>query len=74
MQIMQGWSRLLTTPHGRGFKKMSSVLLQHLHTKKEVDHAIKRTEDKVLVLRFGREDETECMKLDDIVSQIVLCI
>ena len=48
---------------------MSTVLLQQLHTKNEVDHAIKRTEDKVLVLRFGREDEAECMKLDDLVSQ-----
>lgn len=45
-----------------------SYVLNKLSSKKEVDNAIRHTEDKVLVLRFGRESETECMKLDDIVS------
>lgn len=44
-----------------------SYLLQRLKTKKEVDNAIKNTEDKVLVLRFGKEKDPVCMQLDDIV-------
>ena len=30
--------------------------------------AIRSTEDKVLVLRFGKEGDQDCMRLDDIVS------
>ena len=45
-----------------------AFLLPRLTTKKEVDGAIKRTEDKVLVLRFGRETDGVCMQLDEIVS------
>lgn len=46
-----------------------SYVLNKLSSKKEVDNAIRHTEDKVLVLRFGRESETECMKLDDILAK-----
>jgi len=42
--------------------------MQTLTSKKEVDYVIKNTLDKVLVLRFGREEDPETMKLDDIVS------
>ena len=45
-----------------------SFLLPHLETKKAVDDAIKGSEDKVLVLRFGRDSDGVCMQLDDIVS------
>ena len=45
-----------------------SYILNKLKSKKEVDNVIKATEDKVLVLRFGRETDTVCMQLDDIVS------
>lgn len=45
-----------------------SYILSKLSSKKEVDNAIRSTEDKVLVLRFGRENEAECMILDNIVS------
>ena len=51
------------------FLKTMSFLLQKLESKKEIDHVIKRTEDKVLVLRFGKEDDPECLKMDDIVSR-----
>ena len=46
-----------------------SYILPRLETKKDVDRAIKSTEDKVLVLRFGRETDTVCMQLDEIVSR-----
>ena len=44
-----------------------SYLLPKLTTKTEVDHAIKSTEDVVLVMRFGRDDDPVCMQLDNIV-------
>ncbi len=45
-----------------------SVPLQKLTTKVEVDSVIQKTEDLVLVLRFGRDTDLTCMQLDDIVS------
>lgn len=47
-----------------------SYVLPRLESKKAVDRAIQSTEDKVLVLRFGRETDTVCMQLDEIVSLI----
>ena len=44
-----------------------SYLLTSLETKKDIDRAIKGCEDKVLVLRFGRETDAVCMQLDEIV-------
>ena len=46
-----------------------SFLLQKLESKKDVDVAIRTTEDKVLVLRFGRETDAVCLQLDDVVRQ-----
>ncbi|XP_041457904.1 thioredoxin-like protein 4B [Lytechinus variegatus] len=46
-----------------------SYLIPALSTKKEIDEAIKRTEDKILVLRFGRSDDIVCMQLDEILSK-----
>ncbi len=45
-----------------------SYVLPRLETKKDIDRAIKSSEDKVLVLRFGKETDAVCMQLDDIVS------
>lgn len=45
-----------------------SYLLTELKTKKEIDHVILNTIDKVLVLRFGRASDITCMQLDEIVS------
>ena len=52
--------------YGRRFKM--AALLNSLSSKKEVDRVIKSTEDKVLVLRFGKESDPTCLKLDDTVS------
>uniref|UniRef100_A0ABK0LW60 Thioredoxin-like protein n=2 Tax=Rattus norvegicus TaxID=10116 RepID=A0ABK0LW60_RAT len=43
-----------------------SFLLPKLTSKKEVDQAIKSTAEKVLVLRFGRDEDPVCLQLDDI--------
>ena len=42
---------------------MNSLISTRLQMK-----AIRSTEDKVLVLRFGKESDQDCMRLDDIVS------
>lgn len=49
--------------------RIMSFVLNKLSTKKDVDNAIKTCEDKVLVLRFGRETDTVCEQLDDIVRR-----
>ncbi|XP_057568838.1 thioredoxin-like protein 4B isoform X2 [Hippopotamus amphibius kiboko] len=46
-----------------------SFLLPKLSSKKEVDQAIKSTAEKVLVLRFGRDEDPICLQLDDILSK-----
>lgn len=46
-----------------------SFLLPKLTSKKEVDEAIKSVAEKVLVLRFGRDEDLVCLQLDDIVSR-----
>ncbi|XP_072026961.1 thioredoxin-like protein 4B [Amphiura filiformis] len=46
-----------------------SFLLPKLGSKKEVDEAIKTTEDLVLVLRFGNDTDSTCLQLDDILSK-----
>lgn len=46
-----------------------SFLLKTLHSKKEVDEVICKTEDLVLVLRFGRDSDSSCLRLDDILSK-----
>lgn len=53
----------------RGSVRIMSFVLNKLSTKKEVDNAIKTCEDKVLVLRFGRETDTVCQQLDHIVRR-----
>ena len=45
-------------------------LLPKLSIKKAVDQAIKSTAEKVLVLRFGRDEDPVCLQLDDIVSEL----
>lgn len=47
-----------------------SFLLPKLTCKKEVDQAIKSVAEKVLVLRFGRDDDAVCLQLDDIVRPV----
>ncbi|XP_032179418.1 thioredoxin-like protein 4B isoform X3 [Mustela erminea] len=46
-----------------------SFLLPKLTSKKEVDQAIQSTAEKVLVLRFGRDEDPVCLQLDDILSK-----
>eukprot|EP00121_Abeoforma_whisleri_P016823 Awhi_evm1s15421 len=40
--------------------------LNELVSKSDVDRAIRKTFDKLVVLRFGRENDIDCMKLDNV--------
>jgi hypothetical protein len=63
--VLSVWPGILRLDGNRKLKM--SFLLPKLTTKQEVDNVIKSTRDLVLVLRFGREDDTACLQLDDIV-------
>lgn len=51
-----------------------AYVLPRLLTKREVDNAIKTSEDRVLVLRFGRETDVVCRQMDDIVCKQNVCL
>ena len=47
-----------------------SYLLPHLNSGWEVDQAIVTEEDRVVVIRFGKDDEATCMVQDEILASI----
>ena len=47
-----------------------SYLLPHLHTGWHVDQAILSEEDRVVILRFGRDGDETCMRQDEILSNV----
>lgn len=51
------------------FIKMA-YLLPHLHSGWEVDQAILTEEDRVVVIRFGRDQDATCMVQDEVLMSI----
>mmetsp|Transcript_31941 Transcript_31941/g.42595 ORF Transcript_31941/g.42595 Transcript_31941/m.42595 type:complete len:143 (-) Transcript_31941:454-882(-) len=47
-----------------------AYLLPHLHSGWEVDQAIVTEEDRVVIIRFGRDSDTTCMIQDEIFMSI----
>eukprot|EP00478_Filoreta_tenera_P004050 GABV01004343.1.p2 GENE.GABV01004343.1~~GABV01004343.1.p2 ORF type:complete len:143 (+),score=33.36 GABV01004343.1:19-447(+) len=47
-----------------------SYLLPHLDSGWEVDQAILSEEDRVVVIRFGKDENKECMKMDEVLFQL----
>lgn len=45
-----------------------SLFLPKLTCKKDIDEVIKGVAEKVVVLRFGRDEDSVCLQLDEIVS------
>lgn len=45
-----------------------SLFLPKLNCKKDIDEVIKGVAEKVVVLRFGRDEDSVCLQLDEIVS------
>lgn len=49
---------------------MGSVFLPHLHTGWHVDQAILSETDRLVVIRFGDDALTECMRMDEVLYGI----
>jgi DIM1 family U5 snRNP protein len=49
---------------------MGSVVLPHLRTGWHVDQAILSEEDRLVVIRFGRDSDPLCMQQDEILYKI----
>eukprot|EP00388_Colpodella_angusta_P007359 GDKJ01020889.1.p1 GENE.GDKJ01020889.1~~GDKJ01020889.1.p1 ORF type:complete len:143 (+),score=29.41 GDKJ01020889.1:34-462(+) len=47
-----------------------SFMLPHLHTGYAVDQACVLEENRVVILRFGRDDDRECMQMDEVLYKI----
>lgn len=47
-----------------------SYMLPHLRTGWHVDQAILAEEERIVVIRFGRDRDEECMKQDEILFKI----
>ena len=47
-----------------------SYLLPHLESGWAVDQAILNEEDKVVVIRFGQDHDTDCMVQDEVLARI----
>ena len=47
-----------------------SYMLPHLHSGWAVDQAILGEEERVIVIRFGHDDNEECMKMDECLFKI----
>lgn len=47
-----------------------AYLLPHLHSGWEVDQAIVNAEDRVVVVRFGRDQDATCMVQDEVLASI----
>lgn len=48
-----------------------SYFLHHLHTGWHVDQAILSEDDRIVVIRFGRENEPQCMVMDETLFRIL---
>lgn len=49
---------------------MGSVVLPHLRTGWHVDQAILSEEDRLVVIRFGRDHDPDCMRQDEMLYKI----
>ncbi|KAL6941863.1 U4/U6-U5 snRNP complex subunit dib1 [Hanseniaspora vineae] len=49
---------------------MGSVFLPHLHSGWHVDQAILHDQDRLVLVRFGRPQEKECMIIDEVLFQV----
>jgi DIM1 family U5 snRNP protein len=47
-----------------------SYMLPHLHTGWHVDQAIMSEDDRLVVIRFGRDYDQECMKQDEVLFKL----
>jgi DIM1 family U5 snRNP protein len=53
---------------------MGSVVLPHLKTGWHVDQAIMSEEDRLVVIRFGRDWDPDCMRQDEVLYRLCPCV
>ena len=58
------------SPHPRENTNMGSVVIPHLITGWHVDQAIMSEEDRLVVIRFGRDWDPDCMRQDEVLYKI----
>ncbi len=64
---------LYKAPHSyltQHYYRMGSVVLPHLITGWHVDQAIMSEEERLVVIRFGRDWDADCMKQDEVLYRI----
>ncbi|KAK1767801.1 mitosis protein dim1 [Phialemonium atrogriseum] len=49
---------------------MGSIVLPHLHSGWHVDQAILSEEERLVVIRFGRDGNPDCLRQDDVLARI----
>jgi U5 snRNP protein, DIM1 family len=49
---------------------MGSIVLPHLRSGWHVDQAILSEEDRLVVIRFGKDGNPDCLRQDDVLSRI----
>lgn len=52
------------------YSVMGSVVLPHLRTGWHVDQAILSEEDRLVVIRFGRDHDPDCMRQDEVLYKV----
>ena len=46
------------------------MVLPHLHSGWHVDQAILSEEDRLVIIRFGRDGDPDCLRQDDVLSRV----
>jgi DIM1 family U5 snRNP protein len=49
---------------------MGSIMIPHLQTAWHVDQAILSEDERLVVIRFGRDADPECMQQDEVLYRI----
>ncbi|RAR11197.1 4A/4B type thioredoxin-like protein [Stemphylium lycopersici] len=62
--------RTLFFPRTHFLRTMGSVVLPHLRTGWHVDQAILSEEDRLVLIRFGRDSDPDCMSQDEVLYKI----
>ena len=47
-----------------------SYLIQQLNSGWEVDNAIMHEENKLVIIRFGKNTNSQCMQMDDVLFKV----
>lgn len=49
---------------------MGSVILPHLHSAWHVDQSILSEDDRLVVIRFGKDGHPDCLRQDDMLAKV----